>query len=109
MTGVQTCALPISGLLDEVSITEVPLDGTIRLGPFELTLITLTHSIPEPNGLAIRTPLGTILHTGDWKIDPDPLLGAVTDSEAIRKLGDEGGQILQSDPSVGYRLMPPGP
>ena len=43
------------------------------------TLITLTHSIPEPNGLAIRTPLGTVLHTGDWKIDPDPLLGGVTD------------------------------
>jgi ribonuclease J len=53
-------------------------------------LITLTHSIPEPNGLAIRTPLGTILHTGDWKIDPDPLTGAPTDEGAIRRLGDEG-------------------
>ena len=45
-----------AGLLDEVSITEVPLDGSLRLGPFEITLITLTHSTPEPNGLAIRTP-----------------------------------------------------
>src|SRR5580658_7904972 len=78
------------GLLDEARITEVPLGGTIQLGPFELTLITLTHSIPEPNGLAIKTPLGTILHTGDWKIDPDPLLGGVTDADAIRRLGDEG-------------------
>ena len=77
-------------LLDQVPITEVALGGTIELGPFNLELITLTHSIPEPNGLAIRTPLGTILHTGDWKIDPDPLLGAVTDIDAIRKLGDEG-------------------
>jgi len=77
-------------LLDEVSITEVPLGGSIELGPFQLDLITLTHSIPEPNGLAIKTPLGTILHTGDWKIDPDPLLGDVTDAAAIRKLGDEG-------------------
>nr|MBP7651743.1 ribonuclease J [Phenylobacterium sp.] len=62
----------------------------VTLGPFEIDLITLTHSIPEPYGLAIRTPLGTILHTGDWKIDPDPVLGGVTDDAAIKKLGDEG-------------------
>src|SRR3954470_8975501 len=84
-------------LLDEVSITEVPLGGTINLGPFEMELITLTHSIPEPNGLAIRTPLGTILHTGDWKIDPDPLLGAPTDQDAIRRLGDEGVLAMVCD------------
>ena len=84
-------------LLDEVSLTEVPLSGSFRLGPFELTLITLTHSIPEPNGLAIRTPLGTILHTGDWKIDPDPLLGEVTDQDAIRRLGDEGVLAMVCD------------
>ncbi len=77
-------------LLDKVPITEVPLSGSIKLGPFEVTLITLTHSIPEPNGLAIKTPLGTILHTGDWKIDPDPQLGQPTDHAAITKLGDEG-------------------
>ncbi|MBX3482213.1 ribonuclease J [Phenylobacterium sp.] len=84
-------------LLDEVEITEVPLGGTIELGPFKLELITLTHSIPEPNGLAIKTPLGTILHTGDWKIDPDPLLGDVTDAAAIRKLGDEGVLAMVCD------------
>jgi ribonuclease J len=86
-----------AGILDEVDITEVPLSGKISLGPFELELITLTHSIPEPNGLAIRTPLGTVLHTGDWKIDPDPLLGGVTDDEAIRKLGDEGVLAMVCD------------
>ena len=84
-------------LLDEAEITEIPLSGTLTLGPFEITLITLTHSIPEPNGLAIRTPLGTILHTGDWKIDPDPLLGAPTDQDAIRKLGDEGVLAMVCD------------
>ncbi|WP_296599810.1 ribonuclease J [Phenylobacterium sp.] len=84
-------------LLDEVAITEVPLGGSIELGPFQLDLITLTHSIPEPNGLAIKTPLGTILHTGDWKIDPDPLLGDVTDAAAIRKLGDEGVLAMVCD------------
>ncbi|HEY2753552.1 ribonuclease J [Phenylobacterium sp.] len=86
-----------AGLLDEAEITVVPLGGSIELGPFSLELITLTHSIPEPNGLAIRTPLGTILHTGDWKIDPDPLLGAVTDQDAIRRLGDEGVLAMVCD------------
>ena len=86
-----------AGLLGEVEITEVPLGGSFRLGPFELTLITLTHSIPEPNGLAIRTSLGTILHTGDWKIDADPLTGAATDEDAIRRLGDEGVLAMVCD------------
>jgi ribonuclease J len=79
-----------AGLEDEARIIEVPLNGTISLGPFEITLVTLTHSIPEPNGLAIRTPLGVVLHTGDWKLDPDPLTGDPTDEGAIRALGDEG-------------------
>ena len=86
-----------AGLLDDVKITEVPLGGQFRIGPFDLDLITLTHSIPEPNGLAIRTPLGVILHTGDWKIDPDPLLGEVTDVEGLRKLGDEGVLAMVCD------------
>jgi ribonuclease J len=84
-------------LLDAVEITEVPLGGTVNLGPFEVELLTLTHSIPEPNGLAIKTPLGTILHTGDWKIDPDPLLGKPTDDAAIRRLGDEGVLAMVCD------------
>ncbi|MBA4014406.1 MAG: MBL fold metallo-hydrolase [Phenylobacterium sp.] len=81
----------------DAEITEVPLSGKIQLGPFEVELITLTHSIPEPNGLAIRTPLGTVLHTGDWKIDPDPVLGSVTDDAAIQKLGDEGVLAMVCD------------
>jgi ribonuclease J len=85
------------GLEDEVPLTEIPLGGSLTLGPFELDLITLTHSIPEPNGVAIRTPLGVVLHTGDWKIDPDPLLGAVTDHAAIRRLGDEGVLAMVCD------------
>jgi ribonuclease J len=86
-----------AGLETEAQITEVPLGGKFSLGPFDLELITLTHSIPEPNGLAIRTPLGTVLHTGDWKIDPDPLLGSVTDEDAIRRLGDEGVLAMVCD------------
>jgi ribonuclease J len=85
------------GCLDEADITEVPLRGTVQIGPFEVTYVTLTHSIPEPNGLSIKTPLGTVLHTGDWKIDPDPILGAVTDDGAIRRLGDEGVLAMVCD------------
>jgi ribonuclease J len=84
-------------LLEAVEIHEAPLGGRIDLGPFQIDLITLTHSIPEPNGLAIRTPLGTVLHTGDWKIDPEPLLGQVTDQDAIRRLGDEGVLAMVCD------------
>ncbi|HKT53124.1 MAG TPA: ribonuclease J [Caulobacteraceae bacterium] len=85
------------GVLDDAEITEVPLNGQIKLGPFDMRLITLTHSIPEPNGLAITTPLGTVLHTGDWKIDPDPLLGAPTDMDAISRLGDAGVLAMVCD------------
>ena len=56
------------------ALHEVKLGGTFKLGPFTLDMITLTHSIPEPSGLAIRTPLGVVLHTGDWKIDPEPVI-----------------------------------
>jgi ribonuclease J len=86
-----------AGILDDVPLTEIPLGGKLTLGPFEMELITLTHSIPEPNGVSIKTPLGTILHTGDWKIDPDPLLGGPTDIDAIRRLGDEGVLAMVCD------------
>ena len=78
------------GLQDKAELHEVALDGKLTLGPFDMQFITLTHSIPEPNGLAIRTPAGLILHTGDWKIDPDPMIGETTDVAAITALGEEG-------------------
>lgn len=84
-------------LMGEVGLHEIPLDARFKLGPFDIQLVTLTHSIPEPNGLAIRTPAGLILHTGDWKIDPDPLIGEVTDSAAIEALADEGVLAMVCD------------
>ena len=78
------------GLLDKVPLSEIPLKGKLRLGPFEIDFVTLTHSIPEPNGLAIRTPLGMVWHTGDWKLDPDPLIGETTDEAALRAMAEEG-------------------
>ncbi len=78
------------GLLDAVTLHEIPLKGRFDIGPFDIEMVTLTHSIPEPNALAIRTPLGLILHTGDWKIDPSPQLGDPVDEIALKALGEEG-------------------
>ena len=68
----------------------VQLNGKIELGPFHIDFVTLTHSILEPNGLSITTPSGTILHTGDWKIDPDPLIGKNIDKEKLEEIGRKG-------------------
>ena len=84
-------------LLGRVSLTEIPLKGKLKLGPFDMEFITLTHSIPEPNGLVIRTPLGLVWHTGDWKIDPDPLIGEATDEAALRAIADEGVLAMVCD------------
>ena len=86
-----------AGLLDRVTLHEVPLGGTIDLGPFHVEMVTITHSIAEPNGLAIKTPLGTVLHTGDWKIDNDPVVGERTDVDTIKRLGDEGVLAMVCD------------
>ena len=66
------------------------LNGTVNLEPFKIEYITLTHSILEPNGLRIETPAGIILHTGDWKIDPEPLIGEKTNSNRLKEVGKEG-------------------
>ena len=68
----------------------VQLNGKINLENFEIDFITLTHSILEPNGLRIKTPLGNVLHTGDWKCDPDPLIGKKIDSDKLKLIGKEG-------------------
>jgi ribonuclease J len=85
------------GLLERVQLTEIPLKGKLTLGPFDIDFVTLTHSIPEPNGLAIRTPLGLVWHTGDWKIDPDPLIGETTDVAKLRAMADEGVLAMVCD------------
>jgi ribonuclease J len=84
-------------LLGEAKITEIPMSGSFALGPFEIELISITHSIPEPNAVVLRTPLGNILHTGDWKLDPDPVIGPITDEAALRRLGGEGVLAMVCD------------
>jgi ribonuclease J len=85
------------GLGKSVKINEIPLRHRFTAGPFELELVTITHSIPEMNGLVIRTPLGAIFHTGDWKLDSAPMIGDVTDEARIRAIGDEGVLAMVCD------------
>ena len=73
------------------------MSGRFGLGPFEIELISITHSIPEPNAVVLRTKLGNILHTGDWKLDPDPVVGPITDEAALRDLGGEGVLAMVCD------------
>jgi ribonuclease J len=79
-----------AGLADRVPLKEIPLKAKLSLGPFDIELVTVTHSILEPNALAIETPYGRIIHTGDWKIDPDPLIGETIDEARFTSLGDSG-------------------
>lgn len=81
----------------QVKIIEVPLSGRVQIGSFDVEYITLTHSIPEPNALAIRTEHGCVLHTGDWKIDPQPLLGETTNKNRLKEIGKEGVLSLICD------------
>ncbi|WP_084462623.1 ribonuclease J [Oceanibaculum pacificum] len=88
----------------EVEITIVPMSGRFDVGPFEIELVTLTHSIPEPNALVIRTGgAKPILHTGDWKFDPDPLVGPTSDEARLQEIGEEGVLALIGDSTNVFR------
>ena len=84
-------------LQNQVKITVVPPGGAFELAPFSLRFLRLAHSIPESQALAIRTPAGLVVHTGDWKLDPEPLVGPPTDEAAFAALGEEGVLALVCD------------
>src|SRR3954447_3267855 len=92
-----------AGLAERVPINIVPMSGRFAIGSFDLELITLTHSIPEPNAVVIRTPVGTVLHTGDWKLDPEPLIGSPTDEDPPCAGGDEGVLAIVCDSTNALR------
>jgi ribonuclease J len=87
----------------EIPVNVVPLGGRFSLGPFDIELVSMAHSIPESNALIIRTPLGAVLHTGDWKIDPTPVIGPPTDEARLRALGGEGCLALIGDSTNAFR------
>lgn len=86
-----------AGLLGQVPLHTVPLNGRTRLNPFDLQFLRVTHSVPEAQALAIRTRHGLVLHTGDWKLDPDPILGPPTDEAAFAALAQEGVLAMVCD------------
>ncbi len=75
----------------------VPLNNKIKLGDFEIDFVSMTHSILEPNGLSITTPLGNILHTGDWKIDSNPLIGTKINDAKLKEIGKKGVSVMICD------------
>ena len=85
------------GLVGEVPLRIVPPGGAMTLGPFEIQFLRVAHSIPEAQALAITTPAGIVLHTGDWKIDPTPLVGPPTDEAAFAELGRRGVLAMVCD------------
>ncbi|HXX07541.1 MAG TPA: ribonuclease J [Pseudolabrys sp.] len=87
----------------EIPVKIIPVGGRFTVGPFDIELVTMAHSIPESNALIIRTPGGTVLHTGDWKIDPTPILGDPTDEKKLRALGEEGCLALVGDSTNAVR------
>jgi len=87
----------------QIPVKIVPMGGHLELGPFAVDFINVAHSIPESNALAIRTPAGTLLHTGDWKIDPTPTIGAPTDAARLKALGDQGVLALIGDSTNAVR------
>jgi ribonuclease J len=87
----------------EIPIKVVPLGARFSLGPFDIELVSVAHSIPESNALIIRTPLGTVLHTGDWKLDPTPVIGPPTDEAKLKALGEEGVLALVGDSTNAVR------
>jgi len=78
-------------------VKTISLDSTLKLGPFTIDIISTTHSIPEPNAIAIKTKFGNILHTGDWKIDPNPLVGKSFNTKKLQNFGNNGVLAIVSD------------
>ncbi|MGH6780453.1 MAG: ribonuclease J [Bradyrhizobium sp.] len=87
----------------KIPVTVVPSGGRVDIGPFNVEFVPVAHSIPESHALAIHTEIGTVLHTGDWKLDPTPLIGRPTDERRLRELGDAGVLALIGDSTNAVR------
>ncbi len=94
---VLTRKLTEAGMMHEVPLVTARPRTRFKLGPFDLEMLPVAHSVPESQALAIRTRHGTVLHTGDWKLDPDPLIGPRTDEAAFAALGEEGVLAMVCD------------
>jgi ribonuclease J len=98
-----------AGLADQVELNVIERDhGLIRLGPFDVSYIPLAHSIAEGNALLIETPFGRVFHTGDWKIDEEPLIGEPATEDELTAIGDEGVLALVCDSTNVFNPAPSG-
>jgi ribonuclease J len=96
------------GLTGRVKLNVVERGGSIELGPFKVSFVALSHSIPEGNGLLIESPFGRVFHTGDWKIDETPVLGEAPSTEVLTRIGDEGVLALVCDSTNVFQDQPSG-
>ena len=92
--------------LDDVELNTFEVGESFVIGPFAIRTVRMTHSVPEPVALAITTAAGTILHTGDWKLDPNPLIGLPTDLTALKEIGDAGVTAMVCDSTNANRDLP---
>jgi ribonuclease J len=90
-------------MIDGFPLNVIPMGSKHTIGPFDVELVSMSHSIPEPSAIAITTPLGTVLHTGDWKLDESPLTSAPTDAGRLRAIGEEGLDALICDSTNAIR------
>ncbi|HEV8406831.1 MAG TPA: ribonuclease J, partial [Sphingomicrobium sp.] len=96
------------GLTGHVQLNIVERGGTVELGPFRISFVALSHSIPEGNGLLIETPYGNVFHTGDWKIDETPVIGSAPDTDILTEIGDRGVLALVCDSTNVFQDKPSG-
>lgn len=85
------------GFGEDMPLHEVKQGSRFDIGPFDVELVSMAHSIPESNGVILRNPHATLLHSGDWKLDPEPGVGKPTDEMRLEMLGKEGVDILVCD------------
>ena len=104
-----TRKLQEAGIADSIELNVIDDDhGSFDIGPFEITYIPLAHSIAEGNALLIETPFGRIFHTGDWKLDEEPIIGDPTTEEELRQIGDEGVLAMVCDSTNVFNPKPSG-
>jgi ribonuclease J len=96
------------GLMGAVKLNVVERGGSIELGPFRVSFVALSHSIPEGNGLLIETPFGNVFHTGDWKIDETPVIGEAPSPDVLKAIGDAGVLALVCDSTNVFQDAPSG-
>jgi len=97
-----------AGILGEIELNIIEGIDSFAVGPFDISYVPLAHSIAEGNGLLIDTPYGRIFHTGDWKLDEEPIIGEPTTQEELTEIGDDGVLVMVCDSTNVFNPEPSG-